>query len=167
MRQTSILGALLVVAVVGACAGSPSLPSPSLPAQSASAVASSPSDSPRATATPIPIVSGEPFAAGEATCQNEAQGYAVSYPADWTVAPADPEREFGACQYFGPGPFDLDFSDGEGDGHTIDIGAGYADVLRAHSPSAPRDALHGPLWAILALTAFVAKEPQFLLLMRS
>lgn len=133
MRQLAILGALLALAIVGACTGSPSFPSPSLPVRSASAVASPPPDTPEAASTPVPIVSAEPFAAGEAVCQNEAQGYAVSYPADWTVAPEDPEQEIAACTYFGPEPFDLDFFDGEGDPHTIDVGAASGGCLEADS----------------------------------
>lgn len=133
MRQLAILGALVALAMVGACTGSPSVPSPSVQAHSASAVASLPPDTPGPSTIPVPIVSAAPLADGEALCQNEAQGYAVSYPTDWTVAPADPEHEIPACAYFGPGPFDLDFFDGEGDPHTIDVGAASGGCLEADS----------------------------------
>lgn len=70
----------------------------------------------------MPVVSAPAAEGGEATCQNEAQGYSVSYPADWIVVPGDPDQDIPACHYFGPGPFDVDAWDGEGDSPTVDIG---------------------------------------------
>lgn len=128
MRQRALVCALLALLALVALSGCarPYAPSPSsLPTQSPSSVAREPSDTPRPTETPLPIISAEPFETGEATCVNEAEGYAVSYPADWTVAPPDPEREFPvrACAYFGPGLFEVDPLGGDGgQPWTIDIG---------------------------------------------
>lgn len=131
-RRLALIAVILVLVGSGCAMSAP--PSPTL---EHSPTAIPPSESfavtPEAAPTSVSIVSAEPFAPGEATCQNEAQGYAVSYPADWTVAPADPEQEIAACHYFGPGPLDLDFSDGEGVPPTIDIGAAAGGCLEADS----------------------------------
>lgn len=126
MRPPARLLAIVALTGVCACSGPPapssSVPLPTLPP---TAAATDASEAPPATSTSIPTVSAEPFEIGEATCQNEAEGYSLSFPADWTVAPADPEAEFpiGACAYFGPAPFNVDpYDGGEGQSWTVDVG---------------------------------------------
>lgn len=43
-----------------------------------------------------------------ATCDNPEAipAYRLSYPADWFVLPADPEKGVQPCSYFGPAPFE-------------------------------------------------------------
>ena len=119
---------LALVALTGmcACAGPPA-PSPSAPlaTRPPTPAATNAPEPPPTSAAPVPTLSAEPFADGEATCQNDAEGYAVSYPADWIVAPTDLGAEFPvrACAYFGPAPFNVDPSGGgEGQAWTIDVG---------------------------------------------
>lgn len=114
--------ALPALFVLGACTGQPGSLGGESPALSEPPVTGPPSAAVPIAPTPLPVVSAAPLAEGEARCQNDAQGYSVSYPADWVVFPGDPVHEIPECTYFGPGGFDVDAEDGEGDAWTVDMG---------------------------------------------
>lgn len=125
LARLPFVASATAVVLLAACVGpAPSPTSPATPEASRSTIVQH--ASPTAVASvPIPTVTAEPFEAGAATCDNDTEGYSVSYPADWTVAPADPDPEFPvrACAYFGPGPFEVDPTGSEGQPWTIDMGA--------------------------------------------
>jgi hypothetical protein len=50
-------------------------------------------------------VSAPPVGSREATCENAGVGYALAYPADWFVHPADATRNIPACALFAAEPF--------------------------------------------------------------